>query len=183
MYTLERLLRGTAEPTSTVDRPIEHLVACHDRIEERLATLERAAEHLQISPEEARKALEAVFRYFESSGVAHTEDEESSVFPRLEPKLTPEEREYCEALERQHREAETLYAGVKNVPPTGSGFEEYRALVDRFCALYREHIASENNRLVEIARRLLSEADTREISAEMRLRRGWLTKLPEDTTA
>jgi hemerythrin-like domain-containing protein len=174
MYTLERLLRGKEEPRSTVDQPIEHLVACHDRIEERLVTLERAAEHLQISPEEARAALESVFRYFETSGAAHTQDEEASIFPRLDPKLQPAEREYFHGLELQHREADHLYARIKQVPSPGSDLTEYRAAVSRFCALYREHIASENQELVSFARRVLTEPEVREISREMRARRGWL---------
>src|SRR5215469_12168280 len=115
MFTLDRLKRGSlaADAASTLDHPLEHLVACHARIEERLAILERAGEYLDAKPEEAQQALESVFRYFETSGVMHTADEEESVFPRLAGRLNEEEREYVAALEEQHREAEELYARLQ----------------------------------------------------------------------
>jgi hemerythrin-like domain-containing protein len=173
MYSLSRLLEGGGAQ-ATVARPIDHLVACHSRIEERLQTIERAAENLDAHSDEAREALAAVFRYFDSSGVLHTEDEERSVFPRMEAGLSTEERDYIAGLERQHREADELYGQLKQIPPPGSQTSVYRQVAARFCALYREHIASENHRFVEIARRLLNDNDLAEISREMRARRGWL---------
>jgi hemerythrin-like domain-containing protein len=146
-------------------------VACHGRIEERLEVLERAAEHLELRPEESRKALDSVFRYFDTSGAMHTADEEESVFPRLAPRLSAEERAYIEALENQHREADRLYQELRRVPPPGAPVEPYRQVVSRFCRLYREHIASENERLIAVGQRLLSEPDLAAISSEMKRRR------------
>lgn len=174
MYSLDRLLQGPPAAQATVDRPLDHLVACHARIEERLKTLERAAAALDSLPVEARDALQSVFRYFETSGVLHTEDEERSVFPRMESALTAGEREYMAELEQQHRQAEELYLRLKEIPSAGTDATAYRDAVERFCALYRAHIASENMRLMEIARRVLAGGDLEEISREMRARRGWL---------
>ena len=174
MYSLDRLLQGTRKAQATVDRPLEHLVACHDRIEERLKTLERAAAALDTRPGEARDALMSVFQYFETSGILHTEDEERSVFPRMQASLTGEEREYMAELEQQHREAEALYARLKQAPSAGMDAAAYRDVVERFCILYRAHINSENTRLMEIAGRVLENGDLVEISREMRARRGWL---------
>ena len=172
MFTVDRLKQGSvaADAKSTLDHPLEHLVACHGRIEERLAILERAAEHLETKPEEARQALESVFRYFETSGVNHTADEEESIFPRLAGRLTEEERAYIAALESQHQQTEDLYQRLRRGPL--ADLSEYRALVARFCQLYREHIASENERLIATGKRLLSADDLTSISAEMRHRRG-----------
>ena len=174
MYSVSRLLEGGRGAQATVDRPIDHLVACHSRIEERLQTLERAVANLELMPEAAREALAAVFRYFDSSGAMHTEDEERSVFPRIEKRLSEEQRSYIASLEQQHREAEDLYAQLKGVPPVGVDIAPYQDLAGRFCGLYRSHIASENHRFVEIARSLLDEGEMAEISKEMRARRGWL---------
>lgn len=173
MFTIERLVRGNvrADANSTLDHPLEHLVACHGRIEERLAILERAAEHLEDRPREARGALESVFHYFDTSGATHTADEEQSVFPRIAPRLTAEERAYIEALEAQHREADALYARIKQVPAPGEDLAAYRADAARFCELYRGHIASENDRLIAVGKRLLAEEELGAISREMRLRR------------
>ena len=61
--------------------PIEHLLACHRRIEDRLAILERAGEHLEDRPEESLLAISNSLRFLDTSGVLHTVDEEESVFP------------------------------------------------------------------------------------------------------
>lgn len=174
MFTVDRLMRGSvaADALSTLDHPLEHLVACHGRIEERLAVLERAAAQLEAKPEAARQALDSVFRYFDTSGVKHTADEEESVFPRLASRLTPDEQAYIGQLEAQHREADELYLSLKRVPPVGADLTEYRGIVARFCRLYREHIASENERLIAAGKRLLSTPELEKISAEMRGRRG-----------
>jgi hemerythrin-like domain-containing protein len=174
MFTVDRLRRGSiaADAASTLEHPLDHLVACHGRIEERLAILERAAEHLESKPEEARGALGSVFRYFETSGVTHTADEEESVFPRLMPRLSEEERAYVVQLEAQHKEADELYARLRQVPSMGEDLADYRRIVARFCALYREHIASENDRLIAAGKRLLSSQELETVSAEMRRRRG-----------
>jgi hemerythrin-like domain-containing protein len=172
MFTVERLKRGkeAADAASTIDHPLQHLVACHARIEERLAILERAAEYLDTKPEEAQQALESVFRYFETSAVMHTADEEESVFPRLAARLNDEDREYVAALEEQHRKADELYVHLKHGPQ--GDLAEFRVVVTRFCRLYREHIASENERLIGVGRRLLTRAELESISAEMKRRRG-----------
>jgi len=54
---------------------------CHRRIEERLATLERAAEHLNDRTGAALVAFRSVFEFMDSAGVLHTADEEESLFP------------------------------------------------------------------------------------------------------
>ena len=169
MYTIDRLLKGGGpqrEQHSTIDHPLEHLVACHDRIEERLKVLERCVDSLETRPAEARAALESVFRYFESSGITHTADEEESVFPRMQDRLTEQEAALVADLERQHREADELYARLKSGPID-------RETVDRFCALYRAHIATENRDLIAAARRVLAPAELDDISAEMKRRRGF----------
>ena len=159
---------------ATIDRPIEHLTACHRRIEDRLSTLERTAEWLESEDEkkkaEARQAIASALRFLDSSGVMHTADEESSLFPRLLPRLDPGERDYVESLEHQHREVDQAYAEVKAAVDAGQS-DRYRAAVARVARLYREHIASEDSVLTAIAARHLSTADLDAIAAEMRARR------------
>jgi hemerythrin-like domain-containing protein len=166
MISADRLTRPAA-PRVTLEQPIEHLLACHDRIEERLRVLERASAALAERPDEARAAIESVFRHFDTAGVLHTRDEEESVFPRLVPKMTAEERAYLESLEHQHREADEVYRKLRDV-----GAPDWRETIARFCALYRQHIASENEKLIGAARRLLGPEQIAEISQEMKGRRG-----------
>jgi iron-sulfur cluster repair protein YtfE (RIC family) len=95
--------------------PIEHLFACHRRLEDRLAILERAGGHLESAPGEALTAITNSLRFMDTSGVLHTVDEEQSVFPRLRCHLTQEELAYLDELESQHREADRVYESLKGV--------------------------------------------------------------------
>jgi hemerythrin-like domain-containing protein len=173
MYSVDRLLGGKPEGAATIDQPIDHLVACHERIEERLKSVERALENLERRPVEAREALASIFRFLETSGVLHTRDEEESFFPRLAGRTGQEDAAYLAALETEHREAETAYAELKNIPAEGADLRAYLDTGARFCELYRRHIASENDRLIAVARRALSAPELAEITAEMRARRGF----------
>ena len=159
---------------ATIDTPLEHLTACHRRIEERLATLERAGEVLESVVEskraEAREAIASALRFLDSSGVMHTRDEEGSLFPRLNPRLDAAEREYVERLECQHREVDEVYAELKSAVAENDA-ARYRSAVARLARLYREHIGSEDEILTGLARRCLSAADLEAIAAEMRERR------------
>ena len=184
MITPEQLLRPkSSESSSTLDRPLQHLTACHRRIEERLATLERVAGHLEARRGEALEAMESCFRFFESNGVLHTADEEESLFPRLQPGLTEEERTFIAGLESQHREADQLYIQLKAIanrlragqPATVELQQRYRATSARLAELYRSHIAAEDQTLTALGERVLSESQLDEISKEMKRRRA----LPE----
>lgn len=170
MISVDQLTLPPA-PAATMDQPLDHLVACHARIEEKLATLERAAAALNDRPGEARAAIQAVFRHFDTAGVMHTRDEEESVFPRMLERAADSERFYVSDLQRQHREAEDLFTLLRDVPVPDSDLAGYLALVHRFCSIYRAHIASENEHLIGAARRLLSDEELAEVAAEMRQRR------------
>jgi pyridoxamine 5'-phosphate oxidase len=154
-------------------------MACHRRIEERQATLERVVPLLQLpaTPVEALEAVERVRRFLDSSGVLHTADEELSLFPRLRTKATAEEVSFFERLEADHDAAETIYADLKAVVgklahrPDAALVGQFTSLVDRLCDAYRRHIEEEDTRLIPIARRLLSEADLSVIAGEMKSRR------------
>jgi hemerythrin-like domain-containing protein len=159
-------------PKNTLDEPLEHLMACHRRIEERLNTLQRAAEHLEDRPEEARAAFESAFHFLDTSGVMHTADEEESLFPRLRPLLEPGERTYLASLEHDHTEAHRLYTELKQRVRGTADPLLVQGVVERLVALYRSHIASEDDVLQAYALQLLRPAHLTEIAAEMKQRRG-----------
>jgi hypothetical protein len=64
------------EPATTIDTPLEHLTACHRRIEDRLATLGRAADHWGDASEAAWEAIRKTILFLDSNGALHTMDEE-----------------------------------------------------------------------------------------------------------
>jgi hemerythrin-like domain-containing protein len=181
MITPEQLIRPQSqEAGSTLDRPLEHLTACHRRIEQRLDTLERAADHLTDKRGEALEAMEACFRFFESNGILHTADEEESVFPRLQRGLSDAERAFITQLEDQHREADRLYGGLKSIAAqledgktvSGELQQRFRTAAGQLAELYRSHIATEDRTLIALGQRILSLAELTEISREMKRRRG-----------
>jgi iron-sulfur cluster repair protein YtfE (RIC family) len=151
MIPVEQLFGVQAGESGTLERPLDHLAACHRRIEARLAALERIAAHVSSDPQAAQQAAAACFRFFDTNGVLHTQDEEESVFPRLRPGLNQEERRFLERLEREHEEADRTYLELKAAVQAGAG-ARCRQLVNR--------------------RRLLTAPDLAEISGEMKRRRG-----------
>ena len=164
-----------APPVS--EGPIDHLLACHRRIENRLQILERAGEHLEDRFEESLLAILNSLRFMDTSGVLHTVDEEESVFPRLRAYLPADEIRYLDHLESQHREVDEVYSSLKEtisslqLQRTPEHAALYRELVAKLVAAYRAHIASEDTVLMEMARRALSPAELTDIKAEMRSRR------------
>lgn len=165
---------------ATLDYPLEHLTACHRRIEERLATLERVIPHFADKREEALAAIASAMRFFDTNGNWHTADEEESLFPRIASGLNEEESALVAKLEAQHQEAEAIFARLRAVvaklkeenPCSQQRIKEYAELCGTLCAIYREHIQVEDSRIPAIGRRILSPRELDLISQEMKLRRG-----------
>ncbi|MEZ5356990.1 MAG: hemerythrin domain-containing protein [Bryobacteraceae bacterium] len=177
MLTVADLLRGPRAPEMT-DDPIEHLSACHRRVEQRLQTLARAGSAFASQRDEALRAIDAAVHFFATNGVLHTADEEESVFPRLAPKLEPAEREVIEALERDHETAAGLHAELdvlvqrlRGDPAGEAPVEAYLECVRRLTALYARHIAVEDSQVAALARSRFSEPELAAIHAEMKQRR------------
>lgn len=167
------------QASATIDTPVEHLMACHRRIEDRLATLERAGDHLREDKPAALEAIRKSILFLDSSGVLHTMDEEESLFPRVRPHLTPEELHYLDGLEEQHRAAESVFTELKRVTEELAAAADnsislesrYKELAARLSALYRPHIQSEDEILTRLARRTLTDDQLKAIAEEMKERR------------
>lgn len=164
-------------PPATIDTPIEHLMACHRRIEQRLETLIQAAGHLGNDRVASLDAIRNSLRFLDTSGVQHTEDEEISLFPRLRDKLSVSEMAFVNSLESQHTQAEAIYSELKRLAldlerdPSAESIGCYVACAKNLQALYTDHIRAEDEVLTALARRSLSPAELSEVSSEMRARR------------
>jgi len=160
------------------DDPIDHLRACHRRIEDRLSVLERAADYLASNRDEALEAIENSLRFFDTSGAMHTVDEEQSLFPRLRSSVTTDEAAYLNELESQHRRVEAMYDSLTEAVDrlrVDGGVPEisrYREVIGRLASAYREHISSEDRVLMGLGHRRLTLSQLQEIASEMRTRRG-----------
>lgn len=168
--------------------PLQHLVACHERIEDRLQTLERLLPYVRSESaekrQEAHEALDKSLKFLETMGALHTQDEEESLFPRLLARGGADASlltELKDMLETQHREKEgvleKLIAQAKALPPASAVPSEEQAgklesLIEHLASLYRPHIMVENQRLIPLSAEYLKEDDLEEMRQEMRRRRG-----------
>ena len=100
---------------ATIDSPIEHLIACHRRIEQRLDMLISAASHILTNRTAVLDAIGKSLTFPDTSGALHTEDEEASLFPRLRQKLSSAEITFIDSLEAQHVEAGAIYSELKRL--------------------------------------------------------------------
>ena len=170
-------------------RPLELLAHCHERIEGHLRGLERAAEMIEgrdaASLPLVFAVADAALSHFATPGVKHTEDEELSLFPRLRERGGAGGAEVLVAvreMESQHREAELIHAEfdalVRLMAHDGSAevghVERFKELVVALTALYRPHIAVENEVVFPVAARVLPAAEILALGAEMRARRQFL---------
>ena len=163
------------DKVSTLDQPVEHLVACHRRIEERLETLLRAGASLETEREAALAAIAKSLEFLDSNGAWHTEDEEESFSPRLRRSLNPADLHYLHELEMQHDGAEAVLEELRSsvaAMVAGQGtVNHYRQLAARLREIYRAHIASEEEILFPLARQKFNRDDLDLIAVEMKARR------------
>ena len=162
-----------APKRDTLSHPLEHLMACHRRIEQRLGVFVKAGEVFEDDPAAAREAVQSACAFMERSGVQHTEDEEQSLFPRLAPHLDADDAEFVGALEAEHKVADAAYARLQQaIAGLPESLAEYRAAARDLREIYLHHIAVDDEKLMALGGRVLSPGELYAISREMRARRG-----------
>ena len=167
-------------PAPSFDQPLELLATCHERIEERLAILERLVPHLEKKgcDAEARSAALAVLRYFDTSGVHHHQDEDEDLFPLLRLRAAARGRpEIAAAIEELEREHETMHAQWERLRQRLLAVTEGEPRLDleevtRFAWLYRRHMERESAAVLPFAREALDAADRAALGERMAARRG-----------
>jgi hemerythrin-like domain-containing protein len=163
------------------DDPLGMLRDCHRRIENFLRVLCQVAEHRQegaLSAEE-RAAVESALDYFRVGGVRHTQDEEESLFPRLEKRACADDLKAIGVLEKEHGEADELHATVEQLFRSwiASGSlpeEQWRNLLratGRLKSLYAGHIQVEESVVFPRAAAVLDAQELATIGSEFRTRR------------
>ena len=165
---------GTVAPG--FDQPLEVLLACHGRIEKQCATLQKLLAHLPQhgSDAQAQQAARAIMNYFDTAAVHHHDDEERNLFPLLERAGQGEWCDVVELLTGEHDDLAQLWRALR--PPLlaiaqGETLALNVAHAERFIALNRSHIAFENERVLPLARALLSAADLQSLGQAMAARR------------
>lgn len=170
-----------ASPGPGFDEPLELLSACHGRIEAQLATLLKLADHVPQhgADEQARQAAANIMRYFDTAGVNHHADEEVDLFPLI-ARIASEEREIeimllVDELAAEHRVMEQGWRALREALQTiegGTPAPLPGPQVEEFAALYRRHIAREEELLLPYAALVLLREQCEQLGRSMAARRG-----------
>ncbi|MGK8222009.1 hemerythrin domain-containing protein [Achromobacter xylosoxidans] len=164
----------------TPDDPLGLLSACHGRIARQCETLRRLAAHLPAhGSDAAAQVAAAVVRYFQTAALHHHEDEEEDLFPALIESMVGSDavclRALVDGLVADHARLAALWAPLRQTLEAvadGRPAELPAAQVEAFAAAYAEHIRREEDELLPMAARLVSDEALAAISRAMRARRG-----------
>jgi len=172
---------GFGAPAPGFDEPLEMLNACHGRIRDQLATLEKLVPHLarEGCDAAAQEAARAVMRYFDLAGVQHHQDEEQDLFPLLRRYAAERGRGDVGAalgeLEREHRTMDEVYARIRGRLADVAEARSARLDIEQvahFAWIYRSHIMREEAAAFGFAAEVLTEEDRAGLGARMAQRRG-----------
>lgn len=174
-------LPGHASPAVGFEVPLEMLAACHGRVQDQCGTLRRLVAHLASHGVDtaAREAAAAVMRYFDTAARLHHDDEEVDLFPALLESMAGSDavcvRDLAESLTAEHRELDRCWRSLRQrllrvADGESAELPMHEALT--FIGLYERHMAREDDELLPMAQRLLSEPELERIGRSMRARRG-----------
>ena len=162
-------------------QPIAVLKHCHDRIRKQLETLQRLLEHLpgHGADEDARKAAQAVLKYFNNAAHLHHEDEEHNLIPMLQATARGADAvllaELVPAILAEHQQMDGDWTTIKvqleqiaNGQSTALSAPE----VQRYCDAYSAHMVKEETHVAPMAKRLFSPEQMAQLGSAMQLRRG-----------
>ena len=167
---------------ASFDDPLRMLSDCHRRILSFASLLDRLAREFGGKPfdDSSRNAIAQALHYFRTSAPLHSEDEERSLFPRIESRLHPQLRTTLEELCADHRVAETRHERIeklyrhwlsdRTLPP--ELVDELLTQTSLLLASYRSHIETEDRKLFPAAKSLLSPEEIAAIGQELAQRRG-----------
>jgi hemerythrin-like domain-containing protein len=158
------------------EEPLARLESCHERIEQRLLTLEQLAGHLPAHGSDgiAKATARDVVRYFDGEGARHHADEDGDLFPLLRGRAGALGRSEIAAaideLEREHgvmeRQWQRLRQKLEVVAAGGSpAFDEDE--VARFAWIYRSHMEREGRLVLPFAREALTPEERAQLAARM----------------
>ncbi|WP_303902563.1 hemerythrin domain-containing protein [Thiohalomonas denitrificans] len=156
--------------------PLGLLRACHDRILSHCETLERLVARLRDKgvDADARKAAGKVHRYFSTAGKHHHEDEEKDLFPLL----SQVSLKLADSVHRMKQDHERMDAAWQQLAPELErlgrldDLDLFEVHVNEFNSAYRDHIAAENEDILDIAQHLLSTDQLKRLGKAMASRRG-----------
>ncbi|SFD17579.1 Hemerythrin HHE cation binding domain-containing protein [Thiohalospira halophila DSM 15071] len=167
-------LLGPAAPGP--EDPLGFWAACHRRMLENIATLERLAGHLRHTgvDDQAAAAADRVRRYFNEAAPRHHADEEEDLFPRLRSACPGDRALHAELddLAGGHGELDRAWATLE--PALAAIAEGHEAILEpaEYVATVRDHVAREDEVVAPRLRAALTADDLRAAGTAMAARRG-----------
>lgn len=177
------MLPGHSAPAAGFEAPFEMLATCHERVERMLKLQARLQQHLldKGCDDAARQAARDVMRYFDLAAPLHHQDEELHVFPALLAGPDAALRALVTRLIQDHRQMEVAWQEARRVLAViaESGEQGWAALtpaqtadLNRFAALYGQHLDDEDRVVYPAAQATLSAGAVQAMSEDMMQRRG-----------
>lgn len=161
----------------TFDSPLDMLHACHERIMDQCATLQKLMSHLPMHgcDTQAQQAAQAIMRYFDTAGKFHHQDEEEDLFPLL----LSTQNLYAEGLIKRllddHQAMEAAWLNLRSQLQDiadGKSATLERNVVADFSLVYGRHIMLENTKLLPLSAQILNAQQLHDIGKKMAARRG-----------
>jgi hemerythrin-like domain-containing protein len=172
--------------------PLVLLTACHRRIEHFFSVLIAVTKQAQggMMNDDQRSALEASLRYFKEAAPRHTQDEEESLFPRLRKYQQKDVQENIATivhLTGDHQEMQTAHDDIErwirqwldHGTLSHETVAQLSETLERLDAMYKKHIAIEEQKVFPLAARVLDKTDIEDVGREMAARRGIFTEIRE----
>lgn len=179
--------RPPTEATS-FDEPLTLLHACHDRVHERCALLQKLWQHMAThgADAQAQSAAANILRYFDVAAPHHHEDEERHVFPVLLASGDAKLEQCARTLLQQHQD---MAAAWQQLRPLLQAVQQgqtpdlttHAALIEHFVALYEAHIALEEEVAFPAGFAAMPAQAQAQAGDEMATRRGAM-RVPPTTT-
>jgi len=169
-------------------QPIAVLKHCHDRIRKQLETLQKLAAHLPEhgADAEARKAAQAVQKYFNNAAPLHHEDEEQNLVPMLQATAREADAVLLAGLvpailadhQQMDRDWHIINSQLEQIA-NGQGAALSAEQVQSFCDAYAAHMVTEETHIAPMAKRLFSPEQMAQLGSAMQARRGIVPGLPQ----
>jgi hemerythrin-like domain-containing protein len=161
----------------TFESPLDMLHACHERIMDQCATLQKLMSHLPMHgcDAQAQQAAQAIMRYFDTAGKFHHMDEEVDLFPLLQACNNDEANKLALRLKDEHQYLDEIWL---NLRAQLQGIAEgklatlERTMIGDFSLAYGRHIMLENTKLLPLAAQLLNAQQLQNMGKNMAARRG-----------
>jgi len=159
------------------DSPLEMLQACHSRIMDQCATLQKLMQHLPANgcDVQAKQAAQAILRYFDTAGQFHHQDEELDLFPLLLATNNEEADALISRLLNEHQHMNAAWLALRSQLQDiaeGRSATLDALIVENFSSAYANHITLENAQLLPLAALLLNSVQLRNLGKKMAARRG-----------